>query len=343
MQTMTRVVLAVLAVAGSTAAMAQSNVTIYGRINTTVERQKVGDVTKTGLFNNASRFGFKGTEDLGGGLKAGFQLESGFASDTGTSAPNENGAFFGRQSEVNLSGNFGMVRLGNFFPDSYYATADYVSMHNHDTGPSSDALYIDPVWFGAGTAARPAMATQDRSNTLRTGTGNKIAYRTPSLGGLTVEGAVVMHEQATGGKNGYDLAANYNMGPLALGGGYSQVGDNKQLGLRALYSLGQFLVGGYYQRNDETTLGTRNNFRLAGAYMLGASEFHLNVGHANSWSNRSDSAATQYTLGYNYNLSKRTKVYGYYTRINNDRAAAYGVTTAGDDFSSFALGVRHAF
>ena len=102
MQKMTRVVLAVLAVAGTTAAMAQSSVTLYGRVNTTVERQKVGDVTTTGMFNNSSRFGFKGTEDLGGGLKAGFQLESGFNSDTGASSP----TFFGRQSEVNLSGGF---------------------------------------------------------------------------------------------------------------------------------------------------------------------------------------------------------------------------------------------
>jgi predicted porin len=48
-------------------------------------------------------------------------------------------------------------------------------------------------------------------------------------------------------------------------------------------------------------------------YTMGASEFHANVGHANKWSNIADSAATQWTLGYNYNLSKRTKVYGYYT------------------------------
>lgn len=56
--------------------MAQSSVTLYGRVNTTVERQKDCDVSKTGMFNNSSRFGFKGTEDLGGGLKAGFQLKA---------------------------------------------------------------------------------------------------------------------------------------------------------------------------------------------------------------------------------------------------------------------------
>ena len=69
----------------------------------------------------------------------------------------------------------------------------------------------------------------------------------------------------------------------------------------------------------------------------------MNVGRANSWSKVDDSAATQWTLGYNYNLSKRTKVYTYYTKINNKKAAEYGTGVAGDDFSSFALGVRHNF
>ena len=319
MQKMTRVVLAVLTVAGTTAAMAQSSVTLYGRVNTTVERQKVGDVTTTGLFNNSSRFGFKGTEDLGGGLKAGFQLESGFNSDTGAAAS----TFFGRQSEVNLSGNFGMVRLGNFFAESYYATADYVSLHNHDTGSSSDALY--------------AYVMQNA---------NKVAYRTPSFGGFTVEGAVGLHEQTVGGKNAYDLAANYAAGPLALGAGYSKQGDVNQVGLRALYTVGAFTVGGYYQRDKNAYVlngGSRDNIRLVGAYNMGASEFHVNVGRAGEYKNVNDSDATQFTLGYNYNLSKRTKVYGYYTKVNNSSNAGYMTGANGVDFSSVAVGVRHNF
>ena len=330
--------LALLAAVGASSAMAQSSVTLYGRVNTTVERQKDGDVTKTGMFDNSSRFGFKGVEDLGGGLKAGFVLESGFDSSNGAGASSTGGLNFGRQSEVNLSGAFGTVRLGNFFPESYFATADYVSMHNHDTGSSSDALYYDPVWFGGLSTA------------------NKIAYRTPNLGGLTVEGAMSLHERgkdadgnALPEKYGYDLAANYNLGALALGAGYSYVNSNYQVGLRAAYTFGAFTVGGYYQRNKDDNQfapggwGTRNNFRLSGMYTMGASEFHVNLGHANKWSNVADSAATQWTLGYNYNLSKRTKVYGYYTRVNNSAGSNINVKQAGDDFSSFAVGVRHNF
>ena len=85
------------------------------------------------------------------------------------------------------------------------------------------------------------------------------------------------------------------------------------------------------------------NFRLSAMYVMNASEFHVNVGRANRWSNVSDSAATQWTLGYNYNLSKRTKVYTYYTKVNNKKGADYMTGTPGDDFSSFALGVRHNF
>jgi predicted porin len=321
MQKPSRLLLATLALLGTSAAFAQSSVTLYGRVNTSVEHQKVGDVSSTVLQNNSSRFGFRGSEDLGGGMKAGFVLESGFDSSTGQSAS----TFFGRQSEVNLSGGFGTVRLGNYFPASYYATSDYVGMHNHETGTSADAFYQDPVWFGA------------------LGTGNKIGYTSPNLGGLVLEAAASLHEQTSGGKNGYDLAANYDLGSLHLGAGYSQVDDDKQLALRALYSFGSFVVGGYYQRNDEAVLGTRNNFRLSGMYALGASEFHLNVGRAAKWENVANSAATQYTVAYNYNLSKRTKVYAFYTKVNNDSGASYMTGAAGTDFSSFALGIRHNF
>ena len=330
MMKLSRLMLAAVAVCGTSAVMAQSSVTIYGRVNTTIEQQKLCDNKATGVANNNSRIGFKGVEDLGNGLKAGFQLEAGFGSDDG-SGP----LTFARQSEVNLSGNFGMVRLGNFYPESYYATSDYIGMHNHETGSSSDVLYYDAAWNGNGT-------------------GNKVAYRTPTFNNFWAEASVSLHEKANNpvvkvNKNAYDLAANYNNGPLSLGAGYSYWNSNYQAAVRGLYTFGQFTVGAYYQRNkDDNAIlgagaGSRNNFRLSGMYVLNASEFHVNVGRANSWSKLDDSAATQWTLGYNYNLSKRTKVYTYYTKVNNKKGADYMTGTAGDDFSSFALGVRHNF
>jgi predicted porin len=299
------IIAAALAAVG-TGAFAQ-NVTVYGRLNVTVERQEAGTgPTNTVMQNNSSRWGIKGSEDLGGGMKAGFQLESGFNPATGTAG----GSFWGRQSEVNLSGGFGTVRLGNFTSEAYFATADYVGMHNHDTGTSSDALY---TYLGRDT--------------------NKVAYRLPAFGGATLEIGTTISSPTQ--QDTLDLALNYVKGPLHLGAGYQKDGDSNQFALRGLYEMGALTVGGYYQRSDIAVAGTRNNFRFAAAYGIGQGSLHLDVGRAGDFSNAANTGASQMTLAYNYNLSKRTKVYTFYTKVNADAAAA--------DFSSLAVGVRHNF
>ena len=303
----------------STGVLAQSSVQIYGRANVTIERQKAGGSDNNWVMqNNASRIGFRGTEDLGGGLKAGFVLEHGFNINDGRQTQS---AFWARQSEINLGGNWGMVRLGNFFSEAYYATTDYVSMHNHDTGTSSDALY---AYLGRNTS--------------------KVSYRAPKFGGATFEVAVT--DPAPGQEKTYDLALNYDAGPLHLGAGFEKAtptdSNANQFALRALYELGAFTVGGYIQRDKDgfgDGLGNRTSFRLAGMYTMGNSEFHLNFGRAGAYSNLSGSSANQYTLGYNYNLSKRTKVYGFFTKLD-DKLDSGGVY---NDFQSLAVGVRHNF
>lgn len=323
-----RVMLAVLALCSTSAVLAQSSVTLYGRVNTTVENTKFGSAKAvTALNSNSSYIGFRGTEDLGGGLKAGFQLEGAFGSDNGSGPLN-----FTRHSEVNLSGGFGTLRLGTFNAASYLATADYISMHNHDTGLSADALY---------------------AYTMRED--NKIAYVTPEFGGFSAEVQHSFHEQTTGGKNAWDVAVNYGSGALGLGLGFSNsptsfagytTNKGQQAAARVSYALGDLTLGAYYQYAKlDNVVGTsdakRHAARLAAMYTLGASEFHANIGRANkiklASTSVTGSAATQWTLGYNYNLSKRTKAYGYYTKISDGSAARYG------DLRSIAIGVRHLF
>lgn len=299
-------------------AFAQSSVTVYGRVNLSIERQTVGSSSSNWtLQNNASRFGLRGSEDLGGGMKAGFNLESGFNAATGATGS----SFWSRQSEVNLAGGFGMVRLGNFLSEAYFATADYVSMHNHDTGTSSDALY---AYIGRNTS--------------------KVAWRSPNFAGSTFEAAIT--EGGTLNRT-TDLAWNYAAGPLALGVGYEDNSPTnkraKQFAVRALYELGSLTLGGYVQRDTDgygSGLGNRTTVRLSGMYAMGPGEFHLNIGRAGKYSNGVDNgpgdSASQYTLGYNYKLSKRTKVYGFVTKVA-DSGSTYG------DFRSLALGVRHNF
>lgn len=310
------IALAVLATLASGAALAQSSVTLYGRLNVTAERQKVGSDTQTVLEDNYSRIGFKGEEDLGGGLKAGFIIEHGFDPTTGAAAS----TFWGRQSEVYLSSKLGMLRLGNFTQESLNATADVVSMHNHNTGTSADALY---TYFGSDV--------------------NKVAYRTPEfVKGLWAEASIAEATAGTGGKRPVDLAVNYDLGKLQLGAGYTKADQDNQFAVRASYGMGPFTLAAYAQRTKSDDL-SRNAFRVAGMYTLGASEFHVNVGYAGKIGDLANTQATQATLGYNYNLSKRTKVYTYYTKVDNDRNASYGTGAAGVDFSSFAVGVRHNF
>ncbi|ARN20533.1 porin [Piscinibacter gummiphilus] len=307
-----------LATAGT--AFAQSSVTVWGRLNVSAERQKVaGGDSRSELVNNASRLGFRGVEDLGGGLKAGFAIEHGFDPTTGTAnntLPNGQAAFWGRGSEVYLASNFGTIRLGNYTSEAYYATADWVSMHNHDTGTSADALY--------------AYLNNDT---------NKVSYRTPEFAGLWGEVAVSEAQYGADDK-GYDVAVNYALGGLAAGLGYQKVGDRNQFALRGAYTFGGFTVGGYYQRDEDGIIvggGKRDNFRLSGMYAFGANELHLNYGWADDYSKINDSGATQWTVAYGYNLSKRTRLYAFYTKLDGD-ANSYAT-----DFESFALGIRHNF
>jgi predicted porin len=305
---------AALAAITAAPAFAQSSVTLWGRINTTVESQKEGtNDRKVAVQNNSSRLGFKGTEDLGGGLKASFSLEHGLNSDTGAASGGT--TFWNRASWVQLEGSFGAVRLGKWFPGSYFATADYVSMHNHDTGTSADNLY--------GT---------------RFTTNNKVSYFTPTVAGFSAEAGVAAGEGSV--PRAWDLAVNYDMGPLHAGFGYEKVGIYKQFAVRGLYELGAFTFGGYYQREEVTGFKSRDVGRLAAMYTVGQSEFHLNVGGSRQGGDGAFrfGGAKQYTLGYNYNLSKRTKVYGFYTKTDYN-----GPGSAARDFNSLAVGVRHNF
>lgn len=309
---------AALAATAAAPAFAQS-VTLWGRINTSVESQKFGSQDrKIVVQNNSSRLGFKGSEDLGGGLKASFSLEHGLNSDTGAATGGT--TFWNRASWVQLEGAFGGIRAGKWFPGSYFATADYVSMHNHDTGTSSDALYATQFY-----------------------TANKVSYFTPTAGGFSAELSAAAGEGAT--TRAFDVAVNYDMGPAHAGLGYEKKGTFSQIAVRGLYEFGPVVVGGYVQRAKDT-LGVAgekswNVYRLSGMYVMGQSEFHLNFGSADKMV--ADDGAKQLTVGYNYNLSKRTKVYGFWTKVDNQSKGTYFTGAAGQDFSSLAAGIRHNF
>jgi predicted porin len=312
-------ILAAVATLASGTALAQSSVIVYGRLNTSVERQTdfgpgTGSVYR--LQNNGSRLGFKGTEDLGGGLKAGFVLEHRFNIDNGAAT---NTAFWGGagSSEVNLSSSSaGMVRLGHFTSEAYFATSDVTDLLNHGTGTSSDAFY---KYLGNDN--------------------NKVSYRSPALGPVTAELGVSLGEGAPNVKRITDLAVNFASGPFGAGFGYEKVKDgDSQYAIRGNYEYGPILVTGYVQRyKAESVAGkpSQTIYRLSGMYTIGAAELHLAYGHQGDLGS-ADLSAKQYTVGGNYNLSKRTKVFAFYNKVKTDSAAVL-------DPSTIAVGVRHNF
>lgn len=313
MNTLNKLALCAFTLTASSLAAAQT-VNLYGRVNLSVESQKSNGQTVRVLQDNRSRWGIKASEDLGGGMSASVQLEAGFFADTGKTK--DPGSFWNRRSEVDLSGGFGTLRLGNFFSEAYFATADFVSNHNHDTGTSGDAFY---AYIGNNA--------------------NKVAYRLPTFApGLSIEVSDSLKE--SGSTNTYDLAVNYTAGGLNLGLGHEKAGSADQTAVRVFYVMGDLGIGGYWQhdKNAWGTPGSRTNLRFSTMYTLGAGELHLNVGSAGKVGNLADSSAKQWTLGYNHNLSKRTKVYAFYTKVDDGTAKVYG-----GDFSSLALGVRHNF
>ena len=305
----------------ATAAAADSSVTMYGRIDTAIESVKTGNDRINGVNNSNSYFGFKGQEHLGNGLKMGFILESAINSDDGSISNTE---FFSNRSELNLEGVFGTVRMGRFLHPSYYAVADRTSLHNEDYGITADALY----------------AGVENAN-------NRLAYKSPVMGSLTVESSVSFHERSADnlGKNAYDLAANYDHGNWSFGAGYGEWAQARQYALRATWSEGGWTVSGYHQRSQDVVAGVTqkaNASRIAVAYAVGAGDIQAHFGHANG---AGPAQAQQWPVGYNHHLSKRPKLYAFYTVLQNKHGASFGSDdmVANEDRKAVSVGIRHSF
>ncbi len=373
-----------LAVAGlaSTAAFAQTNVTIYGLVDYGYayrwDGKNAGTVVAPGLNNSTpnsqsqlnggqslgNRIGFKGTEDLGNGLKAVFLLEQGFYLDTG--AQQTSGSQFTRQAYMGLSGNFGTVVGGRLYTPHY----TFVSG-------------LDP--FGAGTVGRynnvysstPGVGTLGSlTDPLRVD--NAVAYISPSFGGFTITGA--FSNNATGQENAtsnagnntvYAILGKYDNGPLTVGLNYHYIAAGSAL---ALDNVQNATLGGSYDFKvakvmalyswNEIDFGSNvNGNATLNNYMLGVTApFGKFVGKASyiySDGNRQAGGdAQQFAIGLDYNLSKRTALYSAYSFIDNadqrlsavGDASNSGAYSAGNGYAlpgvfqqGVQVGVRHSF
>ncbi|MGQ0544310.1 MAG: porin [Betaproteobacteria bacterium] len=328
------------------AAQTTGEVQLYGRANVTYERQTISggglDQKLWDVVDNSSRIGVRGKKELQPGLTGMFQVESRVRLDQGGDQ------FSSRDSWLGLQGGFGTAKLGRTIGPVYYNTYDYISLHNHDTGTSSDAL-LHPAAVGfAGFMNNTAW------------------YASPKFGPITVEAAfsrLAVTPVATLGNTQpqyWGVVGAYDQGPLHaaiahsvtkavadLGGGVKS--NDQATTVAALYDFKAFMVGALYEKAESDLAGgasaDRDYYRIVGMVPVGKHEFHANFGSTDRGvgTAANDTGAKQWTLAYNYNITKEFKVYTFYTKIDNDNAGTYGVPAAGADFKSFAVGARYNF
>lgn len=301
------IALAVLAASG--AAMAQSSVTIYGVADAGVFKDKgtSAELKSGGL--NSSRLGFRGTEDLGGGLAANFLLEQGINLTSGTTGG------FTRQAYVGLSGGFGEFKMGNVY------TA-------YDDIAAGAALGFDSGQFDSQDIFA-SMAYTSNPNT-------NLYYATPSFGGFS---GAISYELDAADENVTTFHVKYEGGPLFVALGYSDESDvggagtgNKYTILNGTYDFGAFKLLAAYGTDD---LNDADDISIGAEIPFGA--FTLSAGYAMSDRGAAGDAKGVAVMG-TYNLSKRTALYAGY-RNDNDVA----VTSAGGVDQRIGFGIRHRF
>ena len=378
---MKKSLIALAAVAVSGAAFAQSSVTVFGVVDEAVSYVN-GQDNWSGLNsggNQTSRLGFRGVEDLGGGLKANFHLEAGILADSGSgnSGYSKNtdtagdGLAFKRRSTIGLEGAFGEVRLGRDLTEAYKATSRYDVFGQVGFGVSR--LWADAA---VGAAVKNDAGTTLFDNSVATTNqrvSNMITYVSPSFSGF--KAAVnygfgestdrVTKEYSNRASRYLGAGLTYDNGPLSLGlsgerqnrGTSTTAYDVTAWALGGSYNLGVVKLAAAYRASDAKSV-TGEKDKMKGAY-IGLSAPVGAAGEVKASYNRYENKfedgykvkADQFALGYVHNLSKRTAVYGTYAYIknkNND-GGNLGITLGNgavkDNGSQHGLqvGVRHAF
>ena len=358
-----------LAVLGGFAgvASAQSSVTLYGTVDLNARYVKNDGSSKRVSLSqdgiNSSQLGFRGVEDLGGGLKASFILLSGINADTGSS----NAQFWNRRATVSLSGGFGEVRLGRDYTPTFWNTTIFDAFGTNGLGDSSSIKQM----------SAPAYV---RAN-------NSIGYFLPSnIGGvygqfMAAAGEAAAQGRYVGGRVGFaagpfDVAVAYSQertstvtfpGLITVAGAPLAVAppageQYKSFNIGGSYDFGVVKLLGYY--NQEKLLDFKDQiFSISAVVPLGQGEIHVGGEQSKGEiSGVGSNKVKKFALGYVYNLSKRTALYATGAIVDNDSASrlslgSVGASTVGSGNSGSATafptaggkskgveaGIRHFF
>ncbi len=336
------------------AAFAQTNVTLYGIADAGVgwnDTDGPGDsntmVVNSG-YQSTSRFGIRGTEDLGGGLKATFNIEAGVKWDTGDSDP---AGFWQRRSVVGLAGGFGEVRLGRDYTPGFSAAG------------TTDVMGYGLLGNWLTYTAQGGIATRASNGIHYTG-----AFGGVTLRAMYAEGELtdVTGVSDSGGNDAFGLSAVYAGGPLTVQGYYQEVnnilGDAvKQAGIGAGYNFGAFrltLTYGVADADSGVTVAGGDKLQglgLGAGLKLGTGELLAQVIQMkvdNPVAGGSDPKGTSFGIAYVHPLSKRTNLYATYGMMRNNSTGQFAVLASdnrvaagapGADPKGFAVGIRHLF
>jgi predicted porin len=358
---MKKILLACILISSGTGAIAQSSVTLFGIVDATLQYASQNDVHVTRLNGNgglqSSRIGFRGIEDLGGGLSAGFHLEAGVNVDSGagagTTTDNQTppdalggnqGVLFNRRATVSLLGGWGELRLGR---DNVPA---YQNIFTYDPFGAS----------GAGSILNIAQGGLTRSSTIQTAlrASNSIGYFLPSgLAGFYGQAMYALGENASnaagGTKNDGNYAGlriGYAAGPFSVGVAYGKTslasGDVSVADVGGVFDFGFAKAMAQYFRDSKDGSSDSEGWMIGGQINLGSGYFPIAYSTVKD-KDATNRTAKQLAAGYVYNMSKRTALYGTLSYIKNEDGANLsggGVPgVANEPWRAVDLGIRHSF
>ena len=364
-----------LAVVGAfTAQAAMADTTIYGAANVSFDAVNNGAVASSANANNVasnvSKLGFKGSEDLGDGLTAVYQFENAITMDTG-------GFGGARDTFVGLSSaTAGTVLAGvhdtpykiatrglDLFSDTI---ADNRSIMGgaglHDLRVGNALAYVSPAMSGVTVAiATSAGAEVPTANATKASVWSLAALY--GAGPINVNFGYQTATIGSGTSGTFGATTFGNVPANLIGGAVVATATNDKATawkIGGSYTMDALQVNAIYEKLGYTRAGTdllnESNFYLAGKYNVSASDAvklaYTSAGKSGTPQNP-NTDATQFTVGYDHGLSKRTTVYALYSKLSNKSAADYTFSQStsaananggvGSAPSVFSLGVKHAF
>lgn len=390
------IVVAIGAALTGSAFAQSSNVTLYGRINTAVESNRIGQGgSEIAMRSYSSRLGVRGVEDLGDGMKGVFGIESQLDSDGGNAAP-----FTAlRNAYVGLdTGKTGRLVLGRLdaavLAPMYNQVASVIDFVGFDAGNNAfmmangrnlgaftNGAQIASLQGNQTIAPNSAGTTSQNDSTFaaQQRVSNAVGYQV-KMGDVDVQARLALNgandgvtpntPSTAGGENNarnFELAANYKLGALTLGGGFEKAGYSKNVNAATTeqaanalfdsriqgvvgYDLGFAKLGASIARNkiDATTAGRDDSGTEMGfsatvpvnpktAIVANYGRRDLLTNAAIVAADPADAKRAQFALGARYDLSKRTQAYAVFNRTDsNDKVSNNEVKT-------IAVGIRHNF